>query len=201
LKNYEPEKANNEQIETWWSAASGKAGEWWQVDLGSRQNVRAIQVNFADQDFPFLDFFAYQYKILCSDDGENWKTFIDRTNNQKDMPHELIALDIPIETRFLRIVNTKDIPVGKFSLSGFRVFGGNDFSHETEIEHFSAVRDENDKRIYRFKWNEQPEAQGYILYWGIKPNELHNAIMIRGTEYEGRFFNVDSEYFFELTAF
>ena len=199
LKNYEPQKANDEQVETWWSAKSGKAGEWWQVDLGSRQQVKAIQVNFADHDFPFLDSFVYQYKILSSNDGKKWKMLIDRTNNEKDMLHELIVLDKPTETRFLRIENTRNIPVGKFSMYDFRVFG--EKITENSVKNFTVKRDETDKRIYRFKWEEQPKAEGYILRWGIKPNELHNAVIIRGTEYEGRFFNVDNEYFFELTAF
>lgn len=200
LKNYEPEKANDEQIETCWSAASGKADEWWQIDLGMEQEIKAIQVNFADQDFPFLNSFAYQYKILCSNNGKDWKTLVDRSNNKKNMPHDLIILNKFIKTRFLRIVNTKDMPNGKFSLSDFRVFGGDD-KYEEKIDDFSAVRDENDKRIYRLKWEKQPEAQGYILRWGVKPNKLHNAVMIHGTEFEGRFFNVDSEYFFQVTAF
>jgi len=198
LKNYSPQNANDEAIETWWSAASGKAGEWWQVDLGSMQHVKAIQVNFADHDFPSLNSFAYQYKILCSDDGKTWKTFIDRSDNEKDMPHELIVNNV--HTRFLRIINTKDMPHGKFSLYDFRVFGG-ERNVESKIEKFSVVRDKNDRRIFRFDWKKAPDAEGYILRWGVKPNELHNAVMIRGNSYEGRFFNRDSEYFFELTGF
>ncbi len=200
LKNYEPQKANDEQIETWWSAESGKAGEWFQLDLGREELIYSIQVNFADHDFPFLDSFAYQYKILCSDNGKKWETLVDRSNNEKDMPHELIVLDEFAKTRFLRIVNTKDISIGKFSLYDLRTFSFGS-CYEFKTQNFSAVRDENDKRIYRFKWEEKPEAQGYILRWGVKPDDLDNAMMIRGTEFEGRFFNVDSEYYFGLTSF
>lgn len=51
LPGYGAEKANDELVETWWSAASGKVGEWLQLDLNERKTLRALQINFADQDF------------------------------------------------------------------------------------------------------------------------------------------------------
>lgn len=53
--------------------ASPKAGEWLQVDMGKKP-VKATSINI---DFEFADG-AYQYVIEVSDDGENWKTLIDR---------------------------------------------------------------------------------------------------------------------------
>ena len=51
-----PENAVDENIRTWWSAASANEGEWLCVDLGKSSDVRAIQVNLADEgvmvDFP-----------------------------------------------------------------------------------------------------------------------------------------------------
>ena len=45
--------ANNavdENIRTYWSAATGNKGEWMQTDLGNISTVNAIQINYADQD-------------------------------------------------------------------------------------------------------------------------------------------------------
>ena len=42
--------AVDENIKTYWSAATGEAGEWFQTDLGEASDVYAIQVNYGDQD-------------------------------------------------------------------------------------------------------------------------------------------------------
>ena len=42
------DKITDENVRTWWRAASEKPGEWVQLDLGETMDVRAIQVNFAD---------------------------------------------------------------------------------------------------------------------------------------------------------
>lgn len=45
----DPALAVDENIRTWWSAASPDAGEWLSVDLAQVQDVRAVQVNLADK--------------------------------------------------------------------------------------------------------------------------------------------------------
>ena len=51
-----PALAVNEDCRSWWSAGSAQSGEWLCVDLGQASDVRAIQVNLADEklvvDFP-----------------------------------------------------------------------------------------------------------------------------------------------------
>ena len=54
LPKYEAGNANDEYIESWWAAASGNPGEWWQVDLGKMMEVKALQVNLADHNFKLL---------------------------------------------------------------------------------------------------------------------------------------------------
>ena len=44
----EPDLIANEDCRNWWRAAGNKPGEWVQMDLGSVMDVRAIQINFAD---------------------------------------------------------------------------------------------------------------------------------------------------------
>lgn len=202
LAGYDSNKANDEQVETWWAAKTGKPGEWWRIDLGKQMEVNAIQINFADQDFTLMasDRYVYQYKIEASGDGTNWKTIIDRTSNEKDMPHELIVLDSPIQTRHIRITNTKDVP-GKFSLYDVRAFGHGKGVLPSNVTGFEANRDKDDKRIFRFKWNKAGGASGYILRWGVNKEQLKNATMVYGTEFEGRFFNRDTDYYFSIDAF
>jgi xylan 1,4-beta-xylosidase len=40
--------AMDENVRTWWKADSNTSGEWIEVDLKNICDVRAIQINFAD---------------------------------------------------------------------------------------------------------------------------------------------------------
>jgi len=203
LTGYEPEKATDEKVETWWAAISGNKGEWYQIDLGKKMKVNAIQINFADHDFTTKRTDTppiYQYYIECSDDGSNWKTIIDRTSNAKDMPHELAVLDKPVKARYIRIRNTKDME-GKFSLYDLRVFGHGQGKAPKRTPELQIERDKDDSRIFRITWDKVNDANGYILRWGVKPGQLKNAIMVYDNSFEGRFFNRDSNYYFSIDAF
>ena len=52
----DPVNAVDEDCRRWWSAGSDQPGEWLCVDLGRDCDVRAVQVNMADEalavDFP-----------------------------------------------------------------------------------------------------------------------------------------------------
>jgi hypothetical protein len=51
---YHANNAVDENIKTYWSAASGNKGEWIQTELSSLSTVNAVQINYADQDAEFL---------------------------------------------------------------------------------------------------------------------------------------------------
>ena len=73
LGAYFPNYAVDENIKTYWSAATANSGEWLQTDLGNISTVRAIQINYADQDATFLgkqQGIYHQYKIYQSTDGK-----------------------------------------------------------------------------------------------------------------------------------
>jgi hypothetical protein len=199
-----PENADNEEVENWWAAQTGNVGEWWQVDLGKSMQVNAIQVNFADQDFnthASNSYVFYQYDIETSDDGENWMLLVDRKQNVRDMPHELIVLDEMRQTRYLRITNTKALN-GKFSLFGFRVFG-KDINGELpkEVSGFQTKRQSADQRRILLNWDKQDNTTGYIVRWGVQENQLKHAVMVFTNQLEAGYFNRDSRYYFSIDAF
>ncbi|NDV80927.1 family 43 glycosylhydrolase [Bacteroides sp. 51] len=203
LLDYKVEYANDEQVETWWAAETGNAGEWWQTDLGKTVEVKALQVNFADHDFTNKaenSYVYYQYKVEASNDGNNWKVIVDQTQNKKDAPHELFVLENPIETRFLRITNTKDL-LGKFSLYDFRVFGHGKGGLPREVTNFTIHRNPEDRRMMNFSWTAQENASGYIIRWGVKKDKIKNETMVYDNQCELRFFNRDSEYYFTIDSF
>ena len=48
VPGHEPEKAVEENVQTWWQAASTGRDEWLQLDLGKIYDIHAVQINFAD---------------------------------------------------------------------------------------------------------------------------------------------------------
>ncbi len=203
LPGYEPAHANDERVESWWAAASGYAGEWLQIDLGKPMELNAVQVNFADHNFhvraphgPVI----YQYFIEGSVDGTKWTRLFDETANQQDAPHKLHVLDAPTSIRYLKISNAKELD-GNFSLFDFRLFGQAHDAVPAAVTGFQTTRDEADKRIFRFTWNAQPDATGYILRWGTRKEFLMHSAVVYTNEYEARYFNRDSEYYFSIEAF
>lgn len=203
LEGYEPELANDEQVETWWAAQTGNKGEWLQIDLGEPMDVKAIQVNFADHNFnihaphgPVV----YQYYIEGSVDGNKWTRLVDEEKNQQDAPHKLHTLVTPAKMQYLKICNSKDME-GSFSLFDLRIFGQGDGKVPVAVTGFQATRDESDKRIYRFVWDSQEGVTGYILRWGTQKEKLTHSMVVYDNQYEARYFNRDSEYYFSIIAF
>ena len=70
--SYSPSKGNDGNGGTRWSSAiSPTLGtQFWRVDLGSQQSFNRVRVNWETA-------YAAQYRVLWSDDGENWYCFCD----------------------------------------------------------------------------------------------------------------------------
>jgi hypothetical protein len=71
LGSFQPNFAVDEDIKTYWSAKTGDKNEYFQTDLGEKSLVKAIQINFADQDAEFLGKTlgkSHQYIVYASDD-------------------------------------------------------------------------------------------------------------------------------------
>ncbi|WP_407478921.1 discoidin domain-containing protein [Elizabethkingia miricola] len=208
LGGFQPNLAVDEDIKTYWSAKTGNTGEWYQTDLGDISTVNAIQINYADQDAEFLGKTLnkmHQYKIYASNDGKFWKTIVDKSRNQKDVPHDYIELETPVKARFLKMENLK-MPTGKFALSGFRVFGKGAGEKPSAVENFAALRAEPrknaDRRNVWFKWKQNDLADGYVIYFGKSPDKLYGSIMVYGkNEYYFTGADKSDAYYFQIEAF
>ncbi|AJW62138.1 F5/8 type C domain protein [Elizabethkingia miricola] len=208
LGGFQPNLAVDEDIKTYWSAKTGNAGEWYQTDLGDISTVNAIQINYADQDAEFLGKILnkmHQYKIYASNDGKSWKTIVDKSKNQKDVPHDYVELETPVKARFLKMENLK-MPTGKFALSGFRVFGKGAGEKPSAVENFVALRAESrknaDRRSVWFKWKQNDLADGYVIYFGKSPDKLYGSIMVYGkNEYYFTGADKSDAYYFQIEAF
>ena len=205
---YQPNYAVDEDIKTYWSAKSGNSGEWFQTDLGEISTINAIQINYADQDVEFMGKThgkMHQYKIYGSNDGKNWKVIVDKSKNQKDVPHDYVELEKPATARFLKMENLK-IPTGKFALSGFRVFGKGGGVAPKMVEDFVPLRADpkkfGERRSIWMKWRQNIAADGYVIYFGKDPDKLYGSIMVYGkNEYFWTGADRVDSYYFQIEAF
>ena len=203
LGNYEANFAVDENIKTYWSAATGNPGEWIQTDLGKISTVNAIQINYADQDATFLgkqtDIY-HQYKLYSSTDGKKWTLLIDKSKNQTDVPHDYIELQQPIQTRYLKLENVH-MPSGKFAISGLRVFGNGNGEKPEPVKNFIVLRTEKDKRSAWIKWQTADNAYAYNIYFGTAPDKLYNSILVyTANEYWFKVMDKEKPYYFSIEA-
>jgi len=200
--------ANNavdENMKTYWSAASPGKGEWIQTDLGKISTVNAIQINYADQDVDSsflgkINGIYHQYKIYQSDDGKKWKVLVDKSNNKTDVPHDYIELAQPVNTRFIKLENIH-MPTGKFAISGLRVFGNGNGAKPEMVKQFIVLRTEKDKRSAYIKWSPVVTAFAYNIYYGIAPDKLYNCVMVHDlNEYWFKVMDKEKPYYFSIEA-
>ncbi len=200
---YAANLAVDENIKTYWSAATGDTNEWIQSDLGALSTVMAIQVNYADQDAGFsgksLGVY-HQYKIFESADGQNWDLLVDKSKNKTDIPHDYIELVQPVETRYLKLVNIH-MPTGKFAISGFRVFGHGKGPKPEAVSELVVFRTEKDKRSAWLKWQPVDNAYAYNIYMATEPGKWYNCIMVyNSNEYWLKTMDKDKTYYFTIEA-
>jgi hypothetical protein len=200
---YYANNAVDESIKTYWSASSANADEWLQSDLGAISTVRAIQINFADQDVEYLGKqtgIYHQYKILESPDGKKWNLLVDKSQNKTDVPHDYIELEKPVSTRYLRLVNIH-MPTGKFAISGFRIFGHGTGDKPEAVKEFIILRTSKDKRSAWLKWSPVDNAYAYNIYMGTEPGKLYNCIMVyNANEYWLKTMDKEKPYYFTIEA-
>lgn len=203
LEGYSKGNAVNEDIRTYWSAASGEKGEWFMIDLLEKCNVYALQVNFAEQQSTLLgrsDSIYYQYKIESSSDKRNWKTIVDKTQNKNDCPNDYIELDKKVNTRYLRIVNYR-VPSGNFAISGFRVFGNGNGKKPVPVNVLSLNRKE-DRRSVVVSWDENKNAMGYTICYGVEKDKLYQSYQVYGdTTVTINSLNSELPYYFTIESF
>jgi len=203
LGAYNANNAVDEDIKTYWSAATGRAGEWIQTDLGKVSTVNAVQINYADQDAEFLGKMQgiyHQYKMLYSTDNKNWKILIDKGQNKTDIPHDYVELTQPVKARYIKLIN-QHMPTGKFAISGLRVFGNANGAKPDTVKSFIVLRTQKDKRSAWIKWQLNDDAYAYNIYVGTAPNKLYNSIMVYNTnQYFFKAMDKDLPFYFQIEA-
>lgn len=201
-KGYEPQKASDENIKTWWAAATGNVGEWFQMDLGAQMTVSAIQMNLADEAFQVYrgdKVPIYKYVVETSSDGTDWTTTIDRSENTNDYVHELIVLEQPVKVRYVRVVNKAKLS-GCFSIYDLRIFGNAGGEVPAKVTGFTCNRQEDSRRI-QFSWDRHADSgTRYVIRWGTDPDRIDNATIVTGGSADIGLFNVEYDYYCTIQA-
>lgn len=200
---YNANNAVDETIKTYWSAATSNKGEWLQTDLGNVSTVNAIQINYADQDAVFLGKTLdqyHQYVLYYSVDGKKWQVLVDKSANKKDVPHDYIELEKPIQARYIKMENIH-VPSGKFAISGLRIFGNGNGVKPEPVKDFYVLRTEKDKRSAWLKWSPVDNAYAYNISFGTDPNKLYTTIMVHdANDYYYKGMDSKKTYYYKIEA-
>ena len=190
-EGHEPEKATEENVQTWWRASTTDRTEWLQIDLGRDFDVHAIQINFADDkiDIPcpgqimggsqarYIEErdLTTQWKLTGSIDGQDWFVIVDKSDAQTDLTHDLILREEGIRVRFLRLSDMA-VPYGQQPcISGLRVFGLG--RGEKPAAPVFTVRRENDLDMM-VSVQSQENTLGYNILFGNSPEKLYHSYMV-----------------------
>ena len=201
---FTPAAITDENMRTFWAARTAGPDEWVVLDLEKPADVRALQINYYDYNttqHDRADDLYHQYRIYAPDNGSDWTLVVDKSDNDKDVPHDYIELRKPLRTRYLKLENLH-MPSGQFCLSGFRVFGLDpDAAAPAAVKGLKVNRDKADPRNAMISWQAVPGAYGYNIYYGIAPDKLYNAITVYDAlEYDMRGLDRDTPYYFAIEA-
>lgn len=196
--------AVDEDLRTYWSAATGNAGEWIESDLGAPATLHAVQINYADEAATLRgrhDGLEHRYILSASEDGAAWRVLADTSAGGRDSPHAYLELAEPVRARFLRLENVH-VPSGAFAISGLRAFGRMEGPPPATPDRLEVFRGWSEPRNAWIRWKAVPEATGYVLRAGIVPGKLYTSVMVLGgTDTVFRAMSIDQPYYFSIEAF
>jgi len=142
----------------------------------------------------------HQYRIFQSTDGKNWTLLVDKSDKDRDVPHDYVELLKSISTRYLRVENIH-MPTGSFALSDFRVFGLAKEPLPEEVRNFKVNRAKSDPRNAQITWKPSAKAYGYNIWYGVAPGKLYNCITVNGeNSYNFRGMDNGTTYYFSIEA-
>lgn len=188
-----PDQAVDEDSKTWWRADSAESGQWLEIDLGKKMDVRAIQINFADDELPIdspgkIQGTATQpryieerdlrtrWKLEGSINGKDYFVIEDKSSVTTDLPHDFIVREEGFVVRFVRLTIV-EIPYDVTPcISGLRVFGIG-VGEKPRVPGFEVRRSE-DRLDLLVTIEGTEDAVGYNILWGHEEDKLYHSYQI-----------------------
>lgn len=203
LPGHSKHYATDEEMRTYWSAETGKKGEWISMDLQKICIVNAIQVNYGEHNTKLLgsnENVSHQYFLEYSTNKKNWYTLVDKTKNGFDVPHDYVALSKPVKARYIRLTNYK-VPDGTFAISGLRIFGNDGQKVPSPVNNLIINR-QTDRAVVKLKWVKSPAAIGYNIRFGTSKDKLYHTYQVLDAEAVSiNSLNTLQPYYFSIDAF
>lgn len=205
FENYSTDNLTDENPRTFWVAEKNNSNQWLVLDLGKICTVNALQINYTDfqNNIYKSDSTVYtQFKIYSSSDNVNWKLITDLTNERHDRPNAYIEFPLPVSARYIKYEHVYAASKS-LAISDMRIFGNDNGALPNTPDKFTIQRD-GDRRNVFIKWDSVPDAVGYNILWGIKPDKLYETYQVfadRQTELELRALTIDLEYYFAIESF
>lgn len=187
------EKAVDEDIRTWWSAGDAAPGQWLTVDLEKVSDIRAIQVNLADENlvvsFPEdsygddrktrhieIEPKISNYILEASLDGQNW-TLLE--NVSRECSNGYYEYPEGVKARFVRLTGGK-LPYGQaLRVSGLRIFGNGHGEKPVQTKASAERIGDLDAMV---RWGSIPGAQGCNVCYGVAPDKLYMSWLVYGAD-------------------
>ncbi len=189
------DKITNENVRDWWRADSAH-DEWCSLDLGEVMEVRAVQINFADEgidaqipesadrlvahEIRYIDLEkrVTRWKLEGSADGAEWFMIADKRHVDTNLSNDFIMPEGGVKTRYLKLT-VAELPFDQqIALSGLRVFGRGNGAAPV------APKDVKAERIgdlnMRVSWGADG-AVGHNILWGHAPEKLYHSYMVLGS--------------------
>ena len=188
------DKITNENVMDWWRAETSH-DEWCKVDLGEVMDVRAIQINFADEgidaqipddadrlvahEIRYIDLEkrVTRWTLEGSTDGEHWFMIEDKSAADTNLGNDFVLREDGVKMRYLKLT-VLEVPFDQqVAVSGLRVFGkGNgkapDAPHGVKTERLGDLN-------MLVSW-EEDGAVGHNILWGHAPDKLYHSYMVLG---------------------
>jgi hypothetical protein len=123
-------------------------------------------------------------------------------SHRKDVPHDYVQPAAPVTAQYVRIANVHTPGGGPFSIRDLRIFGSGQGKPPAKAPRFETRRDPSDARNAVVRWEVLPDAEGYVVRYGIAAGKLYRNLEIRGTkEIVLRDLDADARYYFTVDAF
>ncbi|MFA7418458.1 MAG: family 43 glycosylhydrolase [Melioribacteraceae bacterium] len=199
-------KITDENPRTFWVADKNKEGEWVQIDLKEKYEVRAVQIHFVDYQSDIFDNGSAkvftQYKFYSSLDGKMWQTIVDLTTSKQDRPNGYFELEKPVTARYIKYENYYQ-PTPSLAVSDIRIFGNGKALLPQIPTGLTVVRDKDPRNAF-ISWNKIDGAVGYNILWGIGKEKLYQTYQVWAdgeNKLKLRALTVDQDYYFAIEAF
>jgi hypothetical protein len=193
----------DENPKSFWVAEANDDQQWVEIEMLTPGKIYAIQLNFHDHEtgiYTRVDGLRHRFTIEVSEEGQSWKTIVDRSDSYKDAPNAYIVLNQPVDGRYVRYNNVK-VPGKNLALSEIRVFGKGFGKKPAKVKGFTLNREE-DRRDASLSWEPVKGAQGYNIRWGIAPDKLYQSWLIYDdNKHFMRCLDRDTQYYFSIEAF